>query len=233
MIYQAKDERNDVNTLIPFLEKIKGLELFVLQNIIADAGYESEENYLYLSRNKLDSYIKPANYEQKKKRAYKLKYGKPENMEYHETGDIFVCKARRILQRTGTRKSRTKSGFETRKAVYKCESCDGCAYKESCTKAAGEKTMSVSHEFARLRANSFKNITTELGKRLRINRSIQSEGAFGVLKQDYSFRRFLTRNSVNVKNEFTLLAIAYNIKKLSAKIFQNRTGISLFMLNSG
>lgn len=226
-------ERSDVNTLIPFLEKIKGLEIFVLENIIADAGYESEENYLYLSKNKLNSYIKPADYEQMKKKNYRLKYGKPENMEYHEAGDIFVCKAGRILQRTGTRKSKSKSGFETRKAVYKCESCSGCPFKEKCTKASGDKVISVSHEFSALRKSSLKNITTDLGKKLRVNRSIQNEGAFGVLKQDYSFRRFLTKNRVNVKNEFTLLSIAYDIKKLSAKIFQNRTGISLFELKSG
>ena len=66
-----------------------------------------------------------------------------------------------------------------------------------------------------------------------MNRSIQSEGAFGVLKQDYSFRRFLTKSKVNVKTEFTLLSLAYDIKKLSAKISQNRIGISLFELKSG
>jgi hypothetical protein len=42
----VSSERSDVNTLIPFLSKLNNLELFVLKNIICDAGYESEENYL-------------------------------------------------------------------------------------------------------------------------------------------------------------------------------------------
>ena len=226
-------ERSDVNTLIPFLEKINKLELFVLKNIVCDAGYESEQNYLYLKSHELVSYIKPANYEQLKKRNYRTKYGRIENMEYHESEDIFVCKAGRILQRTGTKHEKTKTGFVSEKAVYRCESCDGCKYKGNCTKARAEKSLSVSHRFYELRKESLENITTEFGKQLRMNRSIQSEGAFGVLKQDYSFRRFLTKSKVNVKTEFTLLSLAYDIKKLSAKISQNRIGISLFELKSG
>ena len=58
----VSSERSDVNTLIPFLEKYNSLELFVPQNIICDAGYESKENYLYLKTHNLISYLKPVNY---------------------------------------------------------------------------------------------------------------------------------------------------------------------------
>ena len=225
-------ERSDVNTLIPFLEKLNSLELFVLQNIICDAGYESEENYLYLKSHNLTSYIKPVNYEQQKKKNHRTKYGRIENMEYHEMGDIFVCKAGRILWRAGTKHEKSKTGFVSEKAVYRCESCEGCPYKRNCTKAKGDKELSVSHRFRELRAESQENITTEFGTQLRMNRSIQAEGAFGVLKQDYGFRRFLCRGKTNIKTEFLLLGLAYNIKKLFAKVSGNRTGISLFELKT-
>ena len=225
-------ERSDVNTLIPFLEKLNNLELFVLKNIICDAGYESEENYLYLKSHNLTSYIKPTNYEQQKKRNYRTKYGRPENMEYHGMGDIFVCQAGRILWRVGTKNEKSKTGFVSEKALYRCESCGNCPYKQNCTKSKGNKTLSVSHKFKELRAESQENITTELGRRLRMNRSIQSEGAFGVLKQDYSFRRFLCRGKTNIRTEMLLLGLAYNIKKLSAKISGDRLGISLFELKT-
>lgn len=225
-------ERNDINTLIPFLEKLNNLELFVLKNIICDAGYESEENYLYLKSHNLTSYIKPVNYEQQKKKNFRTKYGRVENMEYHEMGDIFVCKAGRILWRVGTKHEKSKTGFVSEKAMYRCESCEGCPYKQNCTKAKGNKTLAVSHQFKELRAESQENITTEFGRRLRMNRSIQAEGAFGVLKQDYGFRRFLCRSSKNIKTEMLLLGLAYNIKKLSAKISGKRLGISLFKLKT-
>ncbi|MBR4409967.1 MAG: hypothetical protein IKV72_04835 [Firmicutes bacterium] len=44
--------------------------------------------------------------------------------------------------------------------------------------------MSVSREFLRLREQSHMNITREKGIKLRVNRSIQAEGAFGSLKED-------------------------------------------------
>ena len=209
----VSSERSDVNTLIPFLSNLNNLELFVIKNIICDAGYESEENYLYLKSHNMTSYIKPANYEQSKKRNYRTKYGRPENMEYHEMGDIFVCKAGRILWRTGTKHEKTKSGYLS---------------KQSCTKAKGNKTLAVSHKFKELRAESQKNITTKFGKQLRMNRSIQAEGVFGVLKEDHGFRRFLCRGKNNIKTEFLLLGLAYNIKKLFTKKSENRLGISLF-----
>ena len=57
-----------------------------------------------------------------------------------------------------------------------------------------------------------------------MNRSIQVEGAFGVLKQDYGFRRFLLRGKNNVKIEVMLMAFAYDINKLHNKTKQKRNG---------
>lgn len=62
--------------------------------------------------------------------------------------------------------------------------------------------------------------------------SIQAEGVFGVLKQDHVFRRFLCMGKNNIRTEFLLLGLAYNIKKLFAKISENRIGISLFELKT-
>lgn len=65
---------------------------------------------------------------------------------------------------------------------------------------------------------------TDQGVKLRVNRSIQVEGAFGVLKNDYDFNRFLTRGKNNVKTEFLLLYLGYNLNKLHAKIQNDRLG---------
>lgn len=67
------------------------------------------------------------------------------------------------------------------------------------------------------------------GKLLRMNRSIQVEGAFGVLKQDYGFRRFLMRGNKNVRTEFLLLSFAYDINKLHSKKHKNRCGKQLHL----
>ncbi|MCX8128528.1 MAG: hypothetical protein N3I35_00310 [Clostridia bacterium] len=50
--------------------------------IIADSGYESEENYLYLEGRRQKYYIKPQTFEQWKKKSFKKDISKRENMFY-------------------------------------------------------------------------------------------------------------------------------------------------------
>ena len=66
-----------------------------------------------------------------------------------------------------------------------------------------------------------------MGILLRTNRSIQSEGAFGVVKQNYGFQRFLHRGNKNVFAEILVVAMGYNINKYHNKIQNNRTGSQL------
>ena len=72
------------------------------------------------------------------------------------------------------------------------------------------------------------NILSEKGILYRMNRLIQVEGAFGVLKNDYEFQRFLLREKTKVKLEILLLCMGYNLNKLHAKIQNERTGSHLF-----
>ena len=62
--------------------------------------------------------------------------------------------------------------------------------------------------------------------------TIQVEGVFGVLKEDYGFRRFLTRGKKNVETQFFLLAFALNIEKLCNREKKGRIGLDLFPLNA-
>lgn len=64
-------DRSDTTTLIPFLENMKVHLNTGYQNIIADSGYENEENYLYLEEKEQTYYIKPQTYEKWKRRSFK------------------------------------------------------------------------------------------------------------------------------------------------------------------
>ena len=223
----------DSTALIPFLNDIREHCPFLCyENIIADAGYESEENYLYLKHNGYAAYIKPQNYEQSKKRSYSKDIGRRENMKYDEAKDIYICSAGRELLNTGVRLSRTAAGYTVEKTRYSCRDCSGCLYKKKCIRGHGSKlpiedrnkNFEISRTFLIEREKSQKRITSEKGKQLRINRSIQSEGAFGDIKEDMSFRRFLCRGSSNVHAETILLALAHNVNKLHNKIQNDRCG---------
>ena len=70
----------DTRTLIPFLESTKDHLSFRYKEIVADAGYESEEKYRYLKDHDQIAYIKPNNYEITKTRKYKSDIAWAENM---------------------------------------------------------------------------------------------------------------------------------------------------------
>ena len=221
-------DRNDVWTLIPFLETIEKKVGFRYPSVTADSGYESEEAYTYLREQKQKPYIKPQTYEKWKKRSFKQDISKRENMGYDEITDTYTCHAGKELKPLFIKKQKSKSGYESEVTVYECEDCTGCPHKEKCTRAKGNKRLYISKSFLEKRQESYENILSEKGILYRMNRSIQVEGAFGVLKNDYEFQRFLLRGKTKVKLEILLLCMGYNLNKLHAKIQNERTGSHLF-----
>jgi transposase len=222
---------NDIATMKPLLENmLLGSTNMIIRRFIADSGYESEENYAYLESKGIDCYIKPQSYEQQKKRSFKNNIGKRENMIYNPATDEYTCHNGKQLKLVYTYKKKSATGYTSEVTVYECERCEGCTHKTKCTKAKGNRRMEVSKTFVAHRQKSLKNITTETGTKLRVNRSIQSEGAFGVLKQDRQFDRFLTRGKQNVRTELLLLCFGYNVNKLHAKIQNERLGKDLHEL---
>ena len=207
--------RTDVGTLIPFLYKLEMAHKQRYEEVSADAGYESEENYLYLEANGQMSFIKPSNYEAQKTKKYRSQIGRIENMQYDKNGDCFVCAEGRKLY---CRKVSTevKDGMPITRAWYRCENCSNCPQREKCCRKQDvnePKEVILKETFWEKRRQSLENITSERGIQLRMNRSIQVEGAFGLIKNDFGFRRFLTTGKKNVRIELLFLALGFNLKK--------------------
>ena len=226
----VSQERNDSKTLIPYVQRYgQGY-----RSITADAGFESEENYTYLEKNGQLAFIKPSNYEQSKTRKYKSDIGRRENMPYDAETDSYLCYIGRRIGATYEKKTKSAAGYPTVTTVYECENCEGCLHKGKCIKPGGKqpieertKRLYVSKTFLRQRADAEARITSGEGILFRVNRSIQVEGAFGVLKEDMDFRQFLLRGQVKVETELLILCMAYNINKLHNKIQSGRCGMHL------
>ena len=225
--------RSDVNTLIPFLNRIKNHTNRKFEQIIADAGYESSENYLYLEENGQKCFIKPTNYEISKKITYKTNVYAVENMEYNAKKDEYTCPDGRKLKFRRESTKTTENGYEISTRYYSNDKCGRCPHRDKCHHSKnGYRTVRVNQVLNEYRPKVLEALTTEEGVLLRMNRSIQVEGVFGVIKEDYGFRRFLTRGKRNIETQFFLLAFALNIKKLCNRIKKGRIGIDLFPLNA-
>ena len=226
-------DRNDVHTLIPFMEYLKR---YPILRLCVDSGYESEENYCYFEENKgTKLYVKPSNHEQKKTKKYRTDISRRENMSYDAEKDTYTCANGKPITFDFTKKNKSQSGYEIETSVYSCKDCAGCPLKEKCIRACGSKkpleernkVIYVSKRFARQREEMEQRISTDEGKLIRVNRSIQAEGVFAMTKEDMHFRRFLLRSTVKVEVEWTLLSLAYNVLKLHHKIQNRRLGTGL------
>jgi len=222
----------DALTLVPFLKDMESHLDFKYREVVADAGYESEEAYVFLEKNGQESYLKPQNYEISKTRKYRQDISRRENMAYDPKKDEYICSNGRRLRALYDRHSRNRNGYVSTITVYESAGCHGCPDKERCIHGNNCKTpmdernkrLNVSKVMKQKREETLKRITTEYGTQLRMNRSIQAEGSFAVIKEDMNFRRYLYRGKENVLAQSVLLAIAYNINKLHFKIQGGRTG---------
>jgi Transposase and inactivated derivatives len=234
-IYQSP---TDTLTLIPFLKDMERYIQFKYKNIVADAGYESEENYVFLEHNGQIGYIKPQNYELSKTRNFKNDISRRENMDYNPESNTYVCRNGKKLSAVSTRIEKTATGYERKVTIYECENCRNCPYKKDCIRGNNCKTafkdrkkkLAVSRNLEEKRAECLERITGDFGTQLRMNRSIQAEGSFANVKEDMNFRRYLYRGKENVLAQSTLLAIGFDINKLHHKIMSGRTGTHLFEL---
>ena len=225
-------ERSDQLTLLPLLDRVESGTGKRHKNIIGDAGFESEENYKSLKQRGQNAFIKPQNYERSKTRKYKTNAYLRENMPHDPDEDVYRCPEGNFFSYLQTTKRKSASGFESEVTVYECHGCSECPQKPLCTRAKGNRKLYVSKDFIDLRNEAHDRITSAEGRLLRLNRSIQVEGTFGVLKQDYFFRRYKRRGSENVFTETLLYAFAYNVNKLHNKMKRNRLGVSLHLLSS-
>ncbi len=150
-------------------------------------------------------------------------------MPYDQKTDSFTCPNGKKLTHVYDSHRKSENGYVTAKQNYICESCAGCPHREKCFKGRYEnRKISISQTFARQKQEAADRINSPEGIRLRVNRTIQVEGAFGVIKEDYGFRRFLTRGKQKTETQFFLLAFAYNIRKLSNRLKSGRVGMALF-----
>ncbi len=226
--------RTDYGTLEPFLQEMKRKQGKKYEKVTADAGYESLDNYLYLEENGQISFIKPQNHDAKKTKKYRSQIGRADNMDYDTETDTYTCVMGKTLFMY--RESKDKySKHNVTVSHYRCEDCTGCPRRKECCKAANSnkpKELRVRKQYEQKRAASEENINTQEGVYLRLCRSIQVEGAFGLLKNDFGFRRFLTRGKRNVRTELFLLGLGFNLKKLWKKQQTGRLHTHLSVLSS-
>ncbi len=218
-IYQRP---TDTGTLIDYLESFNHRYGRKSKEIVADAGYGSEQNYNYMLENGMVPYVKYNYFHKEQKRKCKNNPYLQQNLIYDKERDMFICPNNRELIHTDTYTRTTELGYESRVDKYECEDCSNCPLKRECTKAKGNREIEVNHSLNEYKRQVRKLLTSERGLYHRSKRPIEPEAVFGQIKDVHHFRRFRLRSLPKVNIEFGLVAMAHNLRKL-AKLIAYKT----------
>ncbi|MEQ8683994.1 MAG: IS1182 family transposase [Imperialibacter sp.] len=216
--YTLHQKPTDTTTLIPHFEQFRDLYQQLPENITADAGYGSEENYQYLDTHKVKGFVK-YNYFHKEQKQLKKETSNQKitnNLHYDTQKDRYICPMGQPMERIGTRHRTTENGHVQQYARYKAKSCSGCPLAGSCKKPQGDKILEVNHQLNTYKQRARELLLSEEGIKKRKNRPADVEAVFGQLKHNRNFKRFNLRGLPKVEIEMGLLALAHNLAKIAA-----------------
>lgn len=216
--YSLHQTTTDTTTLTGHLKEFKELYGLLPEELTADAGYGSEENYHYLEENGVESYVKYNTFDKSRKRS-KWEERHPfavERLHHHAGQDCFYCPMGQKMGFIGEFTQTTKTGFEQQIRKYQAQNCKGCPLHTRCHKSKGNRIVQVNFRLRRYREEAKMRLEGEKGIAHRKQRPHDVEPVFGQIKHNRGFRRYLLRGIEKVEVESGLLAIAHNLKK-SAK----------------
>ncbi len=207
----------DTKTFIPHLEQLLEMYPDKINNVCADSGYGSEENYHFLETCHITPFVK-YNYFHKEQKNKDNTYPEfhPNNLFYNQKLDVYYCPMGQQMPLQYIKTEKTDAGYKKQIHVYKAQNCMSCPLRGGCHQAQGNRTIQVNHTLNKMRNKARNLLTSEEGRKHRSQRPVDVEAAFGNLKHNKGFRRFLLRGHEKIDVETGLLAIAVNIKKMNA-----------------
>lgn len=218
MVIDAFQNGSDFHTFKPLLEKYNLMYNHYPIYPVADAGYGSYDNYSYCIEKGMALYQKYGMWEKERTKKHKNNIFHQDNFRIDKFGN-YRCPRNKKMIKTKTYKKKTIK-YDHQYTEYTCERCGQCRLKKQCTKAQGDRTITVLEGYKTMKSQVNKNLNSSLGIELRTQRSIQVEGAFGVIKEDMKFRRFTRTLFSGIKLELNLIAIGYNLKKFHNKQYR-------------
>lgn len=211
----------DTKTYMPFMKEYKERYGVYPQWPIGDAGYGSYDNLMFNVENGMELGLKYSYYAKKNESKFKKKIYNVSNWKNDKAG-YKICPEGNVFNQQKEEKWNTTGEYLQISKIFECGKCKKCPSKSKCTKAKGERQISINVVLNELQTKVDENLGSETGKEMKKQRSIQAEGTFGVIKQDMEYIRLRRRGKENVEIELFLIAIAFNLRKYHNKRMRNQ-----------
>ena len=215
-VVDVNQYRSDMDCFIPLMNKYYETYGFYPKYPVADAGYGSFNNYIFCEQKGMEKYMKFTMF--KKETTDKKYHNDPFRAVNFEIGDDgkMRCpngKSFNFLYRQHVKGNQ----YGRQEEVYQCEDCSGCPYASKCKKTDKNKTVRINEELTAMHQEVINNLESIQGALLRMNRSIQAEGTFGIIKNDRWYKRIVRKGIESVKLEILLVSIGHNLHKYHNK----------------
>lgn len=208
---------NDQGTMIPYLKSFESRFGMQSEEVCADSGYGSEQNYAHMISEGITPYVKYNMFHVEDHRKYKNNPFLPRNMYFNAADNYYVCPMGRHLKHIYDTKSKSDLGYVSVISVYRSVSCEGCPLRGMCYKGkAPYREIDVNHQADEYKAYAKGLLTSERGLYHRSSRPVEPEAVFGDIKFNHGFKRFRLKSNVKVNVEFGLVAVAHNLRKYIA-----------------
>lgn len=207
---QVTTEQNDTQQLAPMVQQTIGNTGCIPDEFVADTGYHSAQALEFaLQTEGINAYI--AQYVADSEGLFTH-----DDFTYDPESDTLTCPAGQVLRRgpdrvlTGT----IRQCYQTKAVCHKCEMRSQCM--KPGTKTKRHTVMLVPHH--QLLSAMRKKVLTPEGQRAIKARGRTVERVFGTMKAVLRLRQFLLRGRDGAAIQFTLTAIAYNLRTILAWI---------------
>lgn len=216
--YTLAQTTADTTTLIDHVDGF--IESFdqAPEQLTADAGYGSEENYADLESKDIEAFVKYSYFHKEQldekggtcKRPFAA-----DKLYYNSEQDRCYCPMGQAMNHIGRYQRETKTGYIQTIDRYQARNCLGYPMCRACHKAKGNGTVERNHNLVRLKAKE--KLLGPEGIAHRKQRCWDVEAVFGNIKQNMNFKHFMLRGIQKVETEIGLIAMAHNLKKVTLR----------------
>lgn len=216
VVVDVQKYTNDMDCFVPLMEKFKQNYGYYPKYPVADAGYGSYNNYIYCEEHGMEKFMKFTMYEKETKdKAYQEDPFRASNFKIDSEGNMICPNNKKMI--FSYRKHVPHNNYGRQEEIYTCENCNGCPYADKCKKTQKNRTIRINKELTKFHKEVLSNLESVHGALLRMNRSIQAEGTFGIIKYDRSYKRIVRRSINSVLLEIFLVSIGHNLYKFFNK----------------
>jgi transposase len=199
------NEESDNNQLVPMIEQAKENVGRAAEQTLADGGYTSGEGLDAAEKLGHEVLVNLGPQHRGEENEYHAS-----RFSYDEVKDCCVCPRGEELNFERVKRNRRKR-YSVR--VYRCKSFKQCPVRWECSKDVRGRTIELTPYDGAFRRQREKQTQADNQALLR-KRMVIAEPVFGQIKHCFGFRRWTVAGLEGVKTQWSLVAVAFNLRKL-------------------